>query len=525
MKRILKTIGLIALISLSSFHVFAADSGVSSFTSTENIKQAQIAMATNEYVVTAGDIYSLVYNGGAFSITVDSTYRVRIANLGIINAKGLTIQEFKNKVESLIVNNYPSGGIQFFLSNPAQFHVYIRGEVNSAKTLNAWALTHVSEVISSSMTSYSSRRFITIISADGTEKQYDLFKAERLGDFFQDPYLRPGDTIVLNKMDRQVSLSGSVIRPGTYELLPGEELKELIFEYGEGFAPGANKDKIVLSRYTGSSPSYTVDVLKESDLHVTTPLACYDRVSISSMSELTSVVYVEGAVSKYYSPVSHSLVASEDDENAYDSMYPGFVSGEPTTSARQEIEFQQNMTLHQLVFSHSRMFLNSADLTECYLSRVSVAEDGKINEEKIKINIDKILHPSEDGPVQEDILLKPNDRLMVPFSQYYVTVTGGVTSPGRYPYQPDKPWSYYVNLAMGFDYNQSLFKIVKITDKNGVKLSKKDNIPPEAVIYASRNSPHNGWLFPLLTTLITFVTSCFTLYGVIVGGGSATVAQ
>ena len=111
-----------------------------SFTSTDNIKKAQVAAATNEYIVTAGDIYSLVYSGGSFSISVDSTYRVRVAHLGIINAKGLNLQEFKNKVETLILSNYPTSGVQFFLANPAQFHVFVKGEVSSAQTVETWAL-------------------------------------------------------------------------------------------------------------------------------------------------------------------------------------------------------------------------------------------------------------------------------------------------------------------------------------------------------------------------------------------------
>ena len=250
-------------------------------------------------------------------------------------------------------------------------------------------------------------------------------------------------------MDRSIELSGAVMKPGTYELMPGEELKELIFTYGDGFAPGANKDRIELSRYMGGYPLYSVDFLKESDLHVTTPLACYDKVHVSSMKDISAVLYVEGAVSKYYDPVTRRMVVSEDDENSYDSRYPGYVSGSPSTSARQIITYEQNMTLHQLIYTHSEMFINSADLTECYLSRITVGKDGKITTEKIHINIDKVLHPVEGEPVQEDIELKPNDRIMVPFSQYYVTVTGGVASPGRYPYQPDKSWSYYVNLAMG----------------------------------------------------------------------------
>ena len=47
-------------------------------------------------------------------------------------------------------------------------------------------------------------------------------------------------------------------------------------------------------------------------------------------------------------------------------------------------------------------------------------------------------------------------------------------------------------------------------------LQKKSEIPPEAVIYASRNSPKNGWLIPLITSIITFITTCLTFYGTII---------
>ena len=69
--------------------------------------------------------------------------------------------------------------------------------------------------------------------------------------------------------------------------------------------------------------------------------------------------------------------------------------------------------------------------------------------------------------------------------------------------------------SCGFNLDENLFSSVKITDKNGKKLSKKSEIPPEAVIYASRNSPKNGWLIPLITSILTFVTTCLTFIGTI----------
>ena len=485
----------------AAFAVNNAFADDSTYTDTTNVKKAQIAMATNEYIVTAGDIYSLVYNGSSLSVAVDSTYRVRIASLGVINAKGLTLQEFKSKVETLIVNNYPTAAVQLFLSNPSEFNVYVKGEVSSAGTYSSWALERVASVISSMYTSYSSTRFVTIISADGVEKQYDLYKYTRYGELDQNPYMRPGDTIIVPKIERSVSITGSVRRTGTYELLPGEELNELITEYANGFDDYANKNAISLSRFVGGQVMYVDSVIKETDLHSTIPLSNKDKVYVASLKDSSAIVYVEGAVNKNYNYETKSGSAGEAN---------GTVTTSPTTTGILKIPYSEGMTCRTLVIANPDMFLNSADYKTATLIRLVPGENGKITEEKIDIDLDDLLHNEEGAAQNGGIPLKPNDRLVIPFSQYYVTVTGGVVSPGRYSYQPNRDWTYYVNLAMGFDYDQALFKIVKITDKNGKRLSKKSEIPPEAVIYAQRNSPKNGWVIPLLTAIMSFATALLT---------------
>lgn len=62
---------------------------------TDNIKtelfsaNAQLAMAEKDYKVTAGDVYTLSFYqngaGSSYTIIVDSTYKIKIANLGAIN--------------------------------------------------------------------------------------------------------------------------------------------------------------------------------------------------------------------------------------------------------------------------------------------------------------------------------------------------------------------------------------------------------------------------------------------------------
>ena len=477
-----------------------------SFTSTDNIKKAQVAAATNEYIVTAGDIYSLVYSGGSFSISVDSTYRVRVAHLGIINAKGLNLQEFKNKVETLILSNYPTSGVQFFLANPAQFHVFVKGEVSSAQTVETWALERASSLLKRYYTNYSSTRLFSIVSENGKKKSYDLFKATREGDFSQDPYLRPGDTIIVPKIDRKVEISGEVFRPGTYELLPGEELSELIFNYADGFTPFAQKNNIEVSHFNPTTGLYETSYHKETDLLTAIPLNSYDKVYISSVKDIKPVIYVEGAVNSKYDTIKKEIILAEDEV-----LSMGEVVSSPTSMNKLQFEYSEGKSLVTFILENSAMFINSSDLENAYIIR-----RGENSDEFIPVDIGKILYPSKKDKSFSDFAIKADDRITIPYTQYYVTVTGGVNSVGKYAYQPGKTYEYYINLANGFNLDENLFNSIKITDKNGKKLSKKSEIPPEAVIYASRNSPKNGWLIPLITSIITFITTCLTFYGTII---------
>ena len=193
---------------------------------------ALLALSSPDYRVTAGDVYTLAYAAGTtpvtFRIIVDSSYRVPIANLGVVNAAGKTYRQFKREAEAIVANNYPLSGAQLALIQPGYFQVYLAGEVNAAAVKTAWALSRLSSLLGGSLTGYSSTRDITVTSASGQSAVYDLFLAQRDGDLSQDPYLRPEDVVRINRVDRVVAIGGAVERPGSYQLLPGEHLRDLI---------------------------------------------------------------------------------------------------------------------------------------------------------------------------------------------------------------------------------------------------------------------------------------------------------
>ena len=149
-------------------------------------KSVDLAMSSADYMVTAGDVYTLSFAVGntpvSYTIPVDSSYRVRVANLAVLDATGMSFVKLKRQVEDIVTKNYPLSAVQFVLLNPATFKVRLVGEVKSAVEMEAWALTRLSQVLGDSLTEYSSRRTITITSTSGKVKTCDLFLATRFGD-------------------------------------------------------------------------------------------------------------------------------------------------------------------------------------------------------------------------------------------------------------------------------------------------------------------------------------------------------
>jgi protein involved in polysaccharide export with SLBB domain len=258
---------------------------------------AQLALSNPDYQVTAGDIYTLAYAAGGtqvvYRITVDSSYRIRVSNLGIINAAGKSYQQLKREVETVVSNNYPLSGVQFVLLQPAQFTVFITGEVKKAYERNVWSLARLSSVADGNLTALSSIRDISIKAKNGPVKTYDLFKAHRDGDLSQDPYLRPGDTITFNRVERLVTIGGAVERPGTYQILRGEHIMELVEKYAHGFTPLADKTRMELVRYVeGQSISGDKIIFTETEMAENFPLYNYDAITIHEITSLRPVMTV-----------------------------------------------------------------------------------------------------------------------------------------------------------------------------------------------------------------------------------------
>ena len=445
-----------------------------------------VAMSSKDYLITAGDVYTLAFAQGTtpmtYSIPVDTSYKIRVGNLAILNVRGKTYSEVKTQVEQIVTKNLPMSGVQFVLTTPGLFYVRVQGEVPDTTEVRAWGLTRLSEVVKQNMTPYSSTRDVKITNDLGTTKTYDLFKALRNADMSQNPHLRPGDVVTINRYSRKVSISGAVERGSTsgmtaldsgstsgmtaldsgYELLEGENMKELISIYANGYTDDADRNFAEVQRLKAgtdeSEGQYeTIYLYSRAEIE-NFELMNNDSVTIHSITEQRPVVFIEGAIYGVDTEMTTTGLVQPSNSNIVTAQFsPG-----------------ENYTY--FIRNRSRMFADIADLEKVYIER-----EGKI----IPIDAYKIIY---DYTYSVEENLQSNDRLVVPFRQYFVSVAGAVVNPGRYPYLPDRTWDYYIGLAGGFIPNRNKREKVSIIDMYGKKHNKKDPITPETTITAASNS-------------------------------------
>jgi len=256
-----------------------------------------LARSSADYKVTPGDVYTLAYSAAStpisYTIVVDTSYRIRVSNLGFINGREKTFMQLKSEVEAFVANNYPFSGVQLVLTQPGIFKVYVKGEVYSAGEVSAWGLSRLSLLAGRNLTGYASIRDISVKSSNGQTKVYDLFKAKRLGDLNEDPYLRPGDVITFNRIKRIVTVKGAVERSGDYQIMEGENLNDLIGFYANGFTPVADKTRATLTRYVGSAEiSGDITILSEQELTGNYALQHLDVITIPFITDLRPPVPV-----------------------------------------------------------------------------------------------------------------------------------------------------------------------------------------------------------------------------------------
>ena len=257
----------------------------------------------NEYQISLGDVIGVVLSGSKeqiFDMKVQLDGTVFFPELGSISVVGESFLDIKNKLRNLIEQSYIGVSIDLSLKDLSAKKITIVGAVNNPGTYLVNPFTTISNSLaySGGIQPIGSLRNIRLLRSNGDSFTFDLYKLLIDGDRANDLTIESGDVIVIGAASKFINITGMVKRPGTYEIIPGEDLSDIL-KFALGFSGGANTNKITLDK---------LDIESSSIIKIITNNTAYSLENILSINvfpyqnDNTSNIYVNGAVEEpgYY---------------------------------------------------------------------------------------------------------------------------------------------------------------------------------------------------------------------------------
>ena len=187
-------------------------------------------------------------------VQLDGT--VFFPELGSISVAGESFIDIKNKFRNLIEQSYIGVSIDLSLKDLSAKKITIVGAVNNPGTYLVNPFTTISNSLaySGGIQSIGSLRNIRLLRSNGDSFLFDLYELLIDGDRTNDITIESGDVIGMGAATKFIDISGMVKRPAIYEIIPGEDLSDIL-KFALGFSGGANTNKITLDKLDPESSS------------------------------------------------------------------------------------------------------------------------------------------------------------------------------------------------------------------------------------------------------------------------------
>ncbi|NOY10110.1 MAG: hypothetical protein GXP33_14855 [Spirochaetes bacterium] len=445
-------------------------------------------LSNTVYRPTPGDSYQLIIKLDkvtSYILVLQQNYDLDVPYIGTVNAKKMTFMELRNLVQKKIKSSIPTDYVSFILSSPAQFDVFVYGGVKQPGMITANPLTRVWDAITEvkGLKAGASYRNV-ILFRNGVQRTIDLSQFNLHADISQNPTLQPGDKIYIPQAQIIVKISGKVRYPGIYELLPGEDLDNLIY-YAGGATLDAEVSKIEITRFLQKNVSLmTVNLSEQGHMKIKNE----DRVVIRGKSEKQGMIMIEGAL--YGKPISHDKPVTI-----------------PTRSIAVNIPYISGITLLD-VLTQLGGPTPFADASASYIVRGATGE-------KIPLDVKSLW---ENQNRDNDIKLQADDYVLIPIKKLKVFVSGQVFNPGAFSYSSGYTVSDYLLAAGGInpdtgDKNKIFFVDNKGSRKHALLTSE---VHPGDLIYVDKTSwIQTQKIFDNIVVITTFTTALITVTNLI----------
>jgi polysaccharide export outer membrane protein len=469
------------------------------FSQLDEIEATEGNINPDEYLVGPGDKLFLSISGLeeiTQNLLINQEGQIYIPKVGGIDLVNTTLSDAKTKIKSAINNYYKDVDIFITLYDFRRIKVSLLGDVKIPSSYTLTANSRLIDLIirSSGLTKTSNYRNIKIVSRDGTSKNYDLLSFFRFGDKSNNPFLREGDIVIVDRVDKVVTIYGLIKYPGIYEYIDGETVEELIRLAG-GFRSKAKTDSIEVVTFENigkyqRSTYYSYKELAEKKIK----LNIQDQVIVREIPEyyIDRFVKVEGFV-KY--PGWYKIIKDQTTLTEIIHEAGGFLHDASLSEAT--ITRTTGITENDPEFERLKI-IPRADMTEDeydYLKAKSRQRAGRVVVDFVELFTRK--------NHEEDVILKRGDVITIPEAKNYVILLGQVVNPGNVIYKEGLSIKDYIDLAGGFGWRaqEGDVRVIKVNTGEWIEEEDVQSLEPGDIIWIPEEPPAPKFWDVFATTL------------------------
>lgn len=474
-------------------------SGDSSFGKFISLQASEGVINPDEYIVGPGDNIFISINGieeKNFNLVINHEGFLYIPRVGAVDLGNKTLFEAKKIIQDKLNKNFKNVDIYIALGEVRKIKVSLVGNVNRQSTLTLNSNSRLLDLLKSSdgLTATSDFRNIKVISKNGESKIYDFLKFLRLGNYTENPYLKDGDVVIIDKVNKIVSITGQIKYPGSYEYKEGETVDKLI-DLAGGYLYKAFTDSIEVVSFNGDGITQFSRFFSDKDLRAHPITLHYsDQVIVREFSEYYDEqwVNVNGEVRL---PGLFKIVKEKTTLTDIIKEAGGFLKN---ASLKDAVLYRTNAdTTYDPEFERIKM-IPRADMTDDeydYLKAKSRQRTGKV-----VVDFESLFNNHN---TQEDIILKKGDIITVPEKKNYVTLIGQVVKPGNIIYKDGLTVDDYIQLAGGFSWRaiKSDVRVIKVNTGEWIDADDVEQLEPGDTIWVLEDPPGPKFWDVFTTTL------------------------
>jgi polysaccharide export outer membrane protein len=453
----------------------------------------------NEYHVGSGDKIFISISGVRefiYNLSINQEGWIYIPQVGGVDLTNLTLAQARTKLENSINRYYKNVNIFISLVDFRQIRVSLVGDVVKPSNFVLAANSRLMDLfyISAGLNKTANIRNIKIISKEDSVNYYDLLSFLRFGNFDNNPLLRGGDVVLVDRVDETVTITGLVKYPGIYEFVENESVYDLI-QLAGGFLSKAKRDTIEVVRF------YDNGSYQKSDFYSTERLIQFnimlynkDHIIIREIPEyyIEYFVKIDGFV-KY--PGFYKINKDNTTLQGIVEQAGGFLEEASLTEAT----LKRNIDNEKEDPEFERLkLMNRADMTEDeydYFKARSRERSGRVI-----VDFEKLFNQNDQN---ENIILKKDDVIIIPEGKNYITMLGQLVNPGNIVYKTSLTVNDYINLAGGFGWRaqESEVRVIKAESGEWIYSDQVEKLNPGDAIWVPEEPPTTDFWEVFNTTL------------------------